>query len=167
MSIMQKTISLLFVLAFFLSSCGNSAQTEAKQMEANIKAMRPGGIPTTEGGWTMTAKLDGKSWSASSIISPKAAGRICGDDGGESISLPYDRREMIVGKKIKISENNAVDLMAHDEVVIWAGYEGEIEITRADEEWAEGKFHFTASSSSTSKTIQVTDGMFRISMINN
>jgi hypothetical protein len=44
------------------------------------------------------------------------------------------------------------------------GRKGEMEITKVDDNWAEGKFSFTGSASSTTKTVEVTDGFFRISM---
>jgi hypothetical protein len=110
----------------------------------------------------MTAKIGGKDWSASSIISPEAAGRIVGDEDGQSISLPYDRRNMVPGDKTTFSHDNAVDLITNDDVGLWGGYKGEMEITKVDENWAEGKFFFTGSSDA--KTIEVTEGFFRISM---
>ena len=162
---MKQTLMTLLV-ATVLLSCGNSTQnnavSDAKKVEAGIKQMQPGGIPTTEGGWTMTAKFNGKAWSANSFMPLEASGRIVGDNDGVSISLPYDRREMTLGYKNKISHNNAVDIFTHDEVALWAGYEGGMEITKVDENWAEGKFFFTGSSDD--KTIEVTEGFFRISM---
>ena len=164
---MKQTISIL-ILAAILYSCGNNAQkkalSDAKEVQSAIKQMQPGGIPTTEGGWTMKAKIDGKDWVANSIIPPDVADRISGDNNGESIGLPYDRRDMVVGNKIKFSENNAVDLMTNDDVGIWGGRKGEMEITKVDNNWAEGKFFFTGSTSRSDKTIEVTDGFFRISM---
>lgn len=165
---MKQTISIL-IFAAMLYSCGNSDQSkvveQAKQVQSAIKQMQPGGIPTTEDGWTMKAKIDGKDWRANSIIPPDVADRISGDNGGESIGLPYDRRDMVVGNKIKFSQNNAVDLMLpDDEGGILGGYAGEMEITKVDDNWAEGKFFFTGSSSSSDKKVEVTDGFFRISL---
>lgn len=166
---MIKITSILILAVMLLTSCGNSDQNkaieDAGKVQAALKEMQPGGIATTAGGWTMAAKLNGKPWSANSIISPEAAGRIVGDNNGESISLPYDRRAMVVGNKTKFSHNNAVDLMTNDEVALWGGYAGEMEITKVDAEWAEGKFFVTGSTSSSGKTMEVTDGFFRISLI--
>ena len=164
---MNQTL-LILLMAVLLSSCGNSTQdkalSDAKQVASAIKEMQPGGIATTTGGWTMTAKIDGKNWSANSLMSPELAGRIVGDNNGVGMSLPYSRRNMVVGDKTKFSHNNAVDLFTKDDVVIRGGYNGEMEITKVDGEWAEGKFFFTGSTSNTAeKTIEVTDGFFRIS----
>jgi len=130
-----------------LSSCSNGDQSkavsDAKQVQSELKKMQPGGIATKDGAWTMTANINGKSWSANSIMPPDLTDRIVGDENGESISLPYDRRDMVVGEEIKFSHDNAVDLMTHDDIAIWGGYRGEMEITKVDDEWAEGKFFFT------------------------
>ena len=167
----MKQIILISLVAILLSSCGNSNRSndvsEAKSIAAGIKKMQPGGIATKEGGWTMTAKIGKKNWSANSIVRPELAGRIAGDNDGEGISLPYDRKGNVVGKKTRFSHNNGVDLFIRDDggyVGIWGGYSGEMEITKVDDDWAEGKFLFTGSGSSDDKTIEVTDGFFRISM---
>ncbi len=165
---MKQTLSILLITAILTScgtSTGNNTVSDAKQVAAGIISMQPGGIATTAGGWTMTAKINGKSWSANSIVSPDMAGRIVGESNGETISLPYDRRGMVVGKTTKFSHNNAVDLFTNDEVALWGGYAGEMEITKVDADWAEGKFIVTGSTSSTDKTLEVTEGFFRISMV--
>lgn len=168
---MKKTLYIL-ITAVILTSCSNTDKnktvSDAKQVQSELKTMQPGGIPTTEGGYTMTAKIGGKDWSATSIISPETAGRIVGDNNGVYISLPYDIREMVVGYKNTFSHNNAVDLMTNDgEVILWGGYAGEMEITKVEGGWAEGKFFLTGSRSSDAKTIEVTDGFFRISILKN
>ena len=166
----MKQILLILITATALSSCGNSAQdkalSDAKEVASGIKQMQPGGIPTTSGGWTMTAKFDGKDWSANSLMPLEVAGRIVGDNNGVSISLPYDRREMTLGYKNKFSDHNAVDIFTKDDVTtLWGGYAGEMEITKVDGEWVEGKFTVTGSAGSPSdKKLEITDGFFRISI---
>jgi hypothetical protein len=164
----MKQILLLLITASMLSSCSNSDQgkaiNDAKEVQSAIKKMQPGGISTTEGGWTMTAKLNGKEWVANSIISPEAAGRIAGEGDDKTISLPYDRRSMMPGEKTTFSHNNAVDLMTNDDVGLWGGYKGEMEVTKVDNEWAEGKFYISANDDETGKTLEVTEGFFRISI---
>jgi hypothetical protein len=166
---MLKTISIFILGVAVLTSCGNSEQTQAmedgKKMAKALKELKPGGIATSADGWTMKAKFNGKAWSANSMISPQVAGRVFGEKNGESISLPFDRRGMVVGKKTKFSQNNAVDLMTNDEVALWGGYAGEMEITKVDDEWAEGTFFVTGSTDSPAKQMEVTDGFFRISLI--
>ena len=150
--IMKQTLFIL-IMAGLLSSCNNgnpgNAVSDAIKVQSVIKKMQPGGIATTEVGWTMKAKIGAKNWVAGSIISPKPAGRIAGDNDGESIGLPYNRRAMVVGNKIIFSHGNAVDLFTHDDVGLWGGYAGEMEIIKVDGKWAEGKSLFTATGNST------------------
>jgi hypothetical protein len=49
-------------------------------------------------------------------------------------------------------------------IVMWVvGWQKrQMEITKVDNNWAEGKFYFTGSRSD--KTVEVTDGFFRISL---
>ena len=162
---MKQTI-LICLIATMLSSCGNSYQSktrsDAKELQSAIKKMQPGGIPTTEGGWTMTAKINGKDWAATSMMPPDRAGRIFGENNGESISLPYyDRRRTLGQEKL----GKGVDMMLDDDVKLWGSSEGEMEITKVDDKWVEGKFSFTASGFQTDKTVKVTDGVFRISLV--
>ena len=165
---MKQTISIIIITAI-MSSCGNSAQnkavSDAKEVASALKQMQPGGIATTSGGWTMTAKIDGKDWSANSLMPLEATSRIIGDNDGVSVSLPYDRRQMTLGYKNKFSDHNAVDIFTRDDVAIWGGYAGEMEITKVEGDWVEGKFIVTGTtSSSPDKKIEVTDGFFRISL---
>ncbi len=164
----MKKLSSILLIFFLVSSCGNSKEdktlSDAKDLQAGIEAMKPGTIPTKNGEWTMTAKVNGKDWEASSMMSPETAGRIIGYYKEESISLPYDRREMVLGYKNTFSDHNAVDLFTNDDVGLWGGLKGEMEITKVNSDWVEGKFFVTGTSSDTNKTLEVTDGFFRISM---
>ena len=158
-------ISMIAALLFMTVSCNNSSshmQKEAKELKSAIKEMMPGTIATSTDGYSMKAVINGSPWTADAMMPPNAAGRIVGYYNEESIGLPYDVRDMVVGNKIVFGENNAVDLMTNDDVGMWGGRKGEMEITKIDGNYAEGKFHFTGSTSSSDKTIEVTDGFFRI-----
>jgi hypothetical protein len=160
--IMKQTISILLV-AVLLSSCGNSDQNKALETAKDIQsAIKPGTVATTAGGYTMRAKLDGKDWTATSLMPPEAAGRIIGYNNEEYIGLPYNSRYLVPGKKITFGDANAVDIATNDDTGIWGGRKGEMEITKVDDNWAEGKFYFTATTSNSNKTLEVTDGFFRI-----
>lgn len=163
----MKYAVLFTIMLFLLGSC-NSQQTEAKkQAEAIRNAIvqtRPGTMATKEGSWSMTATINGKKWAASSVMPPEAAGRIIGYYQEEYIGLPYDKRYMVVGKKIKFGEDNAVDLSTSDDIGLWGGRKGEMEITKVNDNWAEGRFYFTGSTSRSDKTIEVTNGFFRIQL---
>lgn len=164
---MNHSISIAFlVVAALLSSCGRSDQAkalaEAKQVQSALKELMPGSIATSPTGYAMRAKLDGKEWVAASMMPQDAAGRIIGYKNGEYIGLPYDRRDVVVGKKIRFGDNQAVDLATNDDVGLWGGRKGEMQFTKVDETSAEGTFFFTASTSSTTRTVEVTEGSFRI-----
>jgi hypothetical protein len=135
---------------------------DQQQAVETMKSTTPGTVPTTSDGYTMTAKLDGKEWKAGSMMPPEAPSRIIGYNNGEFISFPYDRRKMVAGNKITFTQDYSVDLTTDDDVKFWAGRKGEMTITKVDDNMAEGTFFFTASANGSTKTIEVTDGFFRI-----
>jgi hypothetical protein len=163
------------VIAFLIlssTSCKSKAQSEAvqqaKAIQSELKKTQPAGIPTTEGGWTMTAKIDGKPWSANSMISPARAGQIVGQtNDGESISLPYyDLKSLLAYTQPQKlgGTHDAVDMSLNDDIGLWSAKTGTMQLTKVDDNWAEGKFSFTAAGFQSNKTLEVTDGFFRISM---
>lgn len=165
----MKKLLLLLTIYILLFSCNNNAQNktlaDANAVAVGVEKMQPGGIPTTENGWTMKAMINGKQWTANSIVSPDAAGRIIGDKNGMGIGLPYSRTNMSVGEKTTFSHDEAVDIfLPAEQGGILGGYKGEMVITKANGQWAEGTFYFSASSDRSDKTAEVTDGFFRISM---
>lgn len=170
MQIKQTVIT--FIVVVMLASCGNSAQNktqeDAKQLAAGIQKMDPDGIPTTESGWTMTAKINGREWVASSIMPLEATGRIIGDYNGAGFGFPYDKREMVVGYKEIFGQHNNVQISTIDDgkIEYWDGFKGEMEITKVEADWVEGKFFVTgkASFTDTSRRVEITDGFFRISI---
>ncbi|MDP4259318.1 MAG: hypothetical protein Q8937_13905 [Bacteroidota bacterium] len=124
----------------------------------------PGAIPVTAGGASMTAKINGKACTAHAMMPPDQAGEIVGFyDGDKYIGLPYKKRNMVAGKKINFSDENA-DLTTHDRVQVWGGRKGEMEITKVAGQWVEGKFFFTGYSYDNKQTIEVTNGFFRIQL---
>ncbi|MEO7445717.1 MAG: hypothetical protein ABIT96_10110 [Ferruginibacter sp.] len=159
---MRKLLIAILALAF--ANCSgqkDNAIEQAKATKEVLKENSPGYVATSAEGYYMKAIIDGKEWVATSMMPPEEPSRIIGEKNGESISLPYDRRDMVVGKKRNF-ETYAVDLLLNDDVAIWGGHKGEMVITKIDDKSAEGNFYFTASSDNTTKTIQVTDGFFRI-----
>ena len=162
----MKQAMLVLVMATMLYSCGGSqskAEEMAKQIQQTVNKNSPGSVPTSAGGFYMKAKMDGKEWVASSMdIMDEDSYKIIGNYNGEYISLPYHGNSMEVGHKINF-DNSAVDLMLNDEVGLWGGHKGQMIITKMDETSAEGTFYFTASSDDAAKkTLEVTDGFFRI-----
>ena len=168
----MKEILTILITAVILCSCGNSSQNktleDAKQLAAGIEKIDPDGIPTTAGGWTMTAKINGSDWTASSIMPLEATGRIIGDYNGAGLGFPYDRREMVVGRKEIFGEHNVVQISTIKDGAkeYWDGLKGEMEITKVEGDWVEGKFFVTGKRSftDTPKSVEITDGFFRISI---
>jgi hypothetical protein len=158
---MKQTI-LILLMAVILSSCGNSDQSKAVDQAKDIQsAIKPGTVATTADGYMMKAKIDGKEWVATSMMPPDAAGRIVGYYDNQYMGFPYSKSDMTAGKKIMFGEDNAVDLSLNNGC-LWKDIKGEMEITKADDNSAEGKFSFTTTCSSSGKTVEVTDGLFRI-----
>lgn len=152
------------LLLIFVSCQGqqSNALKQLKAVEAAILENRPGTMQATETGWTMTAKLNGKAWKATSILPPELANRLVGYFNDEYIGLPFNSRYLELGKKDAFADDNVTDLSTNDDIGIWGGHVGDMEITKVEGAWMEGKFHFTASANNTDKTIVVTDGFFRV-----
>jgi hypothetical protein len=163
----MKKLQLLFVFAtLIIAGCKSQSEKEAiqkaKDIQTAVKENTPDSIPTTQGGFTMTAKINGKDWKATAMMPPDRAGLIFGENNGESISLPYyDKRSFLANTKTKL---DGVEMRLNDDVSLWTAKTGEMEITKVNDNWAEGKFFFTASGFQSDKTIEVTDGFFRISL---
>ncbi|MBL9199275.1 MAG: hypothetical protein JNL39_02160 [Opitutaceae bacterium] len=137
-----------------------AAETAELRVAANT--IRPGTIATSAAGFSLKAKLNGKAWSAASMMRPEAAGRIIGYKGEDYLGLPFHRSHLVVGKVIKFGDDQAVDLAVGDDDLFWAGRTGEMKYTKIDATSAEGTFFFTATARGTSKRIEVTEGTFRI-----
>jgi hypothetical protein len=160
---MKQVISILIIAAMFYS-CNSNGQDKAIAHAKKIQAaIKPGTIATSAAGFTLKAKIDGKDWTASSMVSPDAAGRIVGYYNNNYLGLPYSKTNLVTGKKIIIGDDNAVDLSLNDGC-LWTNPKGEIEITKADVGSAEGKFFFTITCSSKNKTLEVKEGFFRVQL---
>ena len=161
----MKKLQLLFVFAtLIIVSCKSQSEKEAiqkaKDIQTAVKENTPGSIPTTQGGFTMTAKINGKDLKATAMKPPDRVGLIFGENNGESISLPYyDKRSFLANTKTKL---DGVEMRLNDDVSLWTAKTGEMEITKVNGKWVEGKFFFTGYSYDNKKNIKVTDGFFRI-----
>ena len=161
--------NIYYVIVLFASilffGCQSGSQNDAKDLangiQNSVKEHTPGTVPTSTDGYYMKATINGKEWVASEMMPPERPSRIIGYNNKESISLPYDRRDMVVGNKTNF-KNSAVDIFLNDDVGIWGGHVGEMEITKVDGKSAEGKFYLTADGLQTDKKLQVTNGSFRI-----
>jgi hypothetical protein len=146
-----------------VSSCNSQSTAKQKAVaeKAAIESVRPGTIPAKDGGWTMTAVINGKPWTATSLMPPDAAGRIIGYYKDAYTGMPYYRK---LGQKTTFGDHNAVDLSITDDDNFYGGRTGGMEITKVNGDRVEGIFNFTATSKGSSKTFEVTNGFFRISV---
>jgi hypothetical protein len=157
--------SLLILFLFALCAC-QSKQQQAQKMAGDIqnmvKANSPGSIPTSATGYTMKAKIDGKDWTAVSMMPVEGIDRVIGyvGDGGY-IGLGVSQR-VHAGQELHIGDGNAADLYIVGGQDLLDKTKGLINITKQDGQWLEGTFSFTAASSQSSKVITVTDGVFRL-----
>jgi hypothetical protein len=169
--------SILFVACTFLllvtvASCNNAQSDAVKQAELiqkTVKENSPGTIPTSATGHYMTATIDGKKWSASYMMPYTDVNGsylyIVGENDGDDINFQLWKQGIGVGKKFEFSEDHAANLNLKDVSAFFGGYSGLAEITRLDDKWLEGTFHFNASSHSSDKKVTVTDGRFRIAIV--
>lgn len=162
----------IYSIAFFAISCNSSAQKEAQDVMKGIQAqtakVKAGMIATTQNGYMMRAKIDGKQWVADAMHEPYNAGRIVGEssDGEKMIGLNFYSRakNYETGMVEKIEEHSAADLRTGDGTGFYGGTHGEIHITRVDDNWIEGTFYFTATNEFNPAKVVVSDGFFRIPM---
>lgn len=141
-----------------------ASTTKSDAQNRNASGLPPGAIPATTGGYSMTARINGKACKATAMMPPDKAGEIVGFyDGDKYIGLPYNKKDMVAGKKLNFSNENA-DLTTNDNVQVWNGRKGEMEITKVNGNWVEGKFFFTGYSYDNKKKIEVTNGFFRIAL---
>lgn len=163
---MKYTTGILLIAAI-VYSCSSRSQSAAPEKSKEIQAAsKPGTVAVSTAGYTMQAKIDGKEWIATSMVPPEVAGRIIGYYKEEYIGLPYSKSNLVKGKIILLGEDEAADLFIKNGC-LFKNVRGKIEITKADENSAEGKFYFTTVCSNTNKTFSVTDGFFRILLTKN
>ena len=164
----MKQILFLVITVVILCSCTNSNEKHLRNDIASPQSEKeetlPGAMSTSDDGWNMKAKINGKDYNAYSVWLPEGEHEIVGFyDGDKYIGLYYKPKDLVVGNKLSFSDLNAT-LTTNDSVGVRSGDKGELEITRVDDKWVEGKFYFTAVSfdAKKSKTIEVSDGFFRI-----
>ena len=169
----MKHFSLVIIttlLSFIFLSCGEPSPSHAKELSGQIKqAVRensPGTIATSEGGYFMKAKIDGRQWIASHMMPDEDINsnyiRIHGENGGDYMNFQLWKKGIKSGKKFPFDHDHASNLSLEKDAGFWEGTSGEIEITKLDGKWMEGKFAYKATSGISTNTIKVTEGFFRV-----
>jgi hypothetical protein len=163
---MKKSVLFLIVVVMLLSA-GNKGQTIdiTYSNQSDIAKMSQKITDAPDNGYLMRAKIDGKPWQSTSMADVAISGRIVGYCNGQYIGLPYSKNYLVAGKKILLDEGEAADLFLKDGCS-YAITKGQIEITKAGDNWAEGTFYFSTVCSSSGKTVKITDGFFRILVSN-
>jgi hypothetical protein len=171
----MKQVVFIFCTIFLLigvvgcSNAQSDAKKQAELIKETVKNNSPGTIPTSAKGCFMTASINGKDWSATHMMPDENTSsgyiRLFGERGGDNISFQLWKRGLAVGKKVAFDENHAADLNLKDNPAFWGGRTGYVEITKIDDQWLEGNFQFTATSSSTDKKVAVTNGRFRVAPV--
>jgi hypothetical protein len=166
---MKKTWILLLFAAYVAQACSNS-QSEAKSHAAAIQQLvekhTPGSVATLPGGYFMEATINGKPWAASHML-PDMDERsnyknIRGEVNGDAITFRLWKQRTEPGKSAAFSETNNATYFLAAASEIFSGQTGAVEITRLDNEWLEGRFHFTGISTASKEKVEVTDGRFRV-----
>ena len=164
----MRTLITSFLFALSIASCNGQTNQAVKDQQDAYKALedmtKKGLKPTTEGGYTMTAFIDGKPWTATGMYPIAMTSRIIGIYKDGQISFPVPN--MTAGTKRTFSDHYAVDFSPVGSPDFWGGRAGEIEITKVADGWAEGKFFFTATKRGSDKKIEVTHAFFRVAVKN-
>jgi hypothetical protein len=149
----------------------NSGATElAKDIQSAVKEHTPGAEAVSATGFYMKAKIDGKEWVAAYMIPDESATSsykmVHGENGATYMNFQLWRRGIETGKSIAFDDEHVANLSVADVEGFWGGKKGDVKITSMDEQWIEGEFAFDATSSSSDKTIHVTEGRFRVRIPN-
>src|SRR5688572_20055524 len=112
------------------TGCGSAQSDAVKQADAiqqTVKANTPGAIQTSKTGYYMTAKIDGKEWSASHMMPYDESGSyllVFGEKDGDRISFQLWKRGVNTGKKFPFSDDHAADLSLEDISGFFGGRSG-------------------------------------------
>ena len=159
-----------------ITSC-NSAQSETQQqadlIEKTMKENSPNAVTTTESGSYLKAKVDGKEWTAATMVPNHDASSstmmVRGERGKDVIHFQLWKPSLAIGKKKPFDESSPAGIYMESNNAMISGNTGQVEITKMDNEWVEGIFYFTATGvvydaagNSSPKTVVVTEGRFRV-----
>ncbi len=89
---------------------------------------------------------------------------IRGEKDGDNITFQLWKQGIEVGKKRPFSDGNSAGIFLAENPGLSNGQSGEVVVTKYDDQWLEGNFHFTVTNKS-GKEIQVTDGFFRVASV--
>jgi hypothetical protein len=117
-------------------------------------------FPAQNGAY-LKATIDGKKWEASKMTHyrPGSDYKLVNGET-KNFTITFQVHKPTTGMKRAFNENNVADFLTDDG--FFGGKKGEVTVTKVDDKWIEGSFYFTATSSRSNKTYEVTNGFFRI-----
>ncbi len=167
--ILQRYLHALIIVIFMLHACNSNhpdAVRQAELIRSVIKEHTPGSLATSESGYYMKARIDGKQWLASHMMPDESANSsyvlIQGENGEADMHFQLWKRGLATGKIIAFSDDRAASLSIRKDDNFLGGTTGQVEITKMDNQWLEGSFRFTATSGSSGSRAEVTQGIFRV-----
>ena len=162
----MKTLITLIWASLALIACNgqSSAINDQKKFNKALDEMVARGmVPTTEGGYTMTATIDGKPWKAQAMYPVSMNGSIHACYAESTIDLPY-WNQYKAGQKVDFSNGHGPTFAPPGPFDLYTVHTGQMEITKVTGDWLEGTFYFTAVlQDNPGKKIEVSNGFFRVS----
>lgn len=108
------------------------------------------------------AKINGADWESAKMVFDKYLSEIVqvwGDKGNTSMRLQLNKPvQGKIDKLIKTDLNSWTD----ENFNMYMVQDGETQVTKMDDKWIEGIFHFSAKDNRSGKLATVTSGTFRI-----
>jgi hypothetical protein len=152
-------LALLLIVAGCISS---EAEQTAQKIKETREANTPAAETPSENGIYLKATIDGKPWQAEKMIpdmDPNSSyKRIHGEKGEIMISFQLWKPQ--TGMKREFKEDYAADFFSEDG--IFGGRKGEVIVTKADGQFIEGTFYFTATTMANNTKHEITNGSFRV-----
>lgn len=148
----------------FLASCKSQTQKDAQQYQDAVESVVDSyKKSTSKDGLYLSANVNGKEWVASKMLldnddSHPVVQAYSSDNG---VLLFYLNRKMSIGKPQDMQSNGQYN-DKEDALSMLTSESGERTITKMDDKWIEGTFHFTAADKDKNKKAEITNGFFRI-----
>jgi hypothetical protein len=154
--------SVVIVLLLFFS-CNNQSDAQNKANEIAAATQQAAGAEKndTKGAY-LKATIDGKKWEATRIgpfYGPESSYKLVSGET-DDIKINFQLHKPATGMKREFTSDNVANFITDEG--FFSGNKGQVNVTKVDGQWIEGTFYFTASGSSSGKTYELTNGMFRI-----
>lgn len=166
----SKLYLFVTIFALFVTvGCGSSSQREAEQHAAKVdeatSAGDAAGSTADKGsmpeGCYLRAVIDGTKWEATAMTPDRAHPSIIPVNGrkdSSSIMFTISGMRDNVGQPSKLSDMNTITFWEGEKIM--GAKNGEVIVTKMDDQFIEGTFNFTAEEDG--KKVTCTDGAFRV-----